>query len=271
MKQSLVSGLGGTCFSPNLSSYGHLAPPSVCRYLRALVLASLFLLFVHLAGPTASMAASSATPPTNTPSQTAPTTLTKPKVPKPAPASHLQPSKVKARGKQQGAAAKKNIVPHADTWAFSTQKPRPVDTIWTQGMAPQALKNASVIGLKNKAITTGLSAPAVPPVMPPRPQTPKQNLQNKSRGMQLRGDVDSINSSWHSSGLKHDLRIDQDMNRLETNIYGAYADIEAGEDLTLSAGPEFSHTRTQSATHGNSHTQTETGSLGLGFHLKWDF
>lgn len=145
-------------------------------------------------------------------------------------------------------------------------------------MAPQAMKQAAVAGLKNKALNNALKAPNVPSVTPPSANKSATSPLNdeKKRGtnlplgknMRLRGDMESVNSSWHNSSFKNDMRIDQDMLRNETNVYGAYADIEAADDLTLSAGPEFSHTRTQSTTQ---HTTTDNGALGLGVQLKWGF
>lgn len=174
--------------------------------------------------------------------------------------------------------SKINPAPHANTWAFSTNKPRPVDQIWTRGLAPQAIKQAAVAGLKNKALKSELKAPSVPEIKPPAPsksrannlETPPQLSESKGlpvgKAVHVRGD--SLSSSWHNSTLKNDMRIDQDVIRQETNVYGAYTDIEASEDLTLSAGPEFSHTRTQSTSQ---HSPVDTGSLGLGVQLKWGF
>lgn len=291
MQKSLFTGLGGAQPSPNLLPYGHFAPSAVCKpahhasYLRpscdthpafpALASFSFFvvtsivtlLLAFHLCTPPQAFAAQAQSTATSKSPNSKSTTVTK--------APLLAKQKLPAKAKTS---TPKSQAPHADAWAFGSKKPRPVDSIWTQGLAPQALKNAAVTSLKDKALKKGLNAPEVPPVLPPKAQAEKANrIRLKAnenplgKGMPLRGDFDSVSSSWHSSGLKNDLRIDQDMSRQETNIYGAYADLEAGEDFTLSAGPEFSHTRTQNATQNSSHSQSDSSSLGLGLHLKWDF
>lgn len=280
MQKSLVTSLGGARPSPNLVTYGHFTPSTVCKPTRHVscvrtaigtrptspTLAS-FPLLVVISIVALLFALHLCAPPQAFTAQTHSTKASK----SPPPAKQKLPAKSKK-------SAQKVQAPHADAWAFSSKKPRPVDSIWTQGLAPQALKNAAVTSLKDKALKKGLNAPEVPPVLPPKAQAEKANkIRLKAaenplgKGMPLRGDFDSVSSGWHSSGLKNDLRIDQDVNRQETNIYGAYADLEAGDDFTLSAGPEFSHTRTQNATQGNSHSQSDSSSLGLGLHLKWDF
>ncbi|MEG2171822.1 MAG: hypothetical protein RRY29_01020 [Desulfovibrionaceae bacterium] len=172
--------------------------------------------------------------------------------------------------------AKKSKTPHADVWAFSSQQPRPVDQIWTRGMAPQALKQAAVTGLKNKALKSEIKAPSVPTVTPPNtlPATGLGSQEKQLSGVllnknaRIHGDIESMSSSWHNSSFKNDKRIDQEITRQETNVYGAYADIEASEDLTVRAGPEISHTRTQNSTQ---HSNADSTSLGLGLQLKWGF
>lgn len=178
----------------------------------------------------------------------------------------------------QGSSKKVTPAPHADTWAFSSKNPRPVDQIWTRGIAPQAIKQAAVAGLKNKALKNGVKAPTVPEVKPPAsskgritnleapPQIPEGEGLLLGKNMRVRSDT--MSSSWHNSTLKNDMRIDQDVIRQETNVYGAYAEIESSEDFSLSAGPEFSHTRTQNSTQ---HAPADTGSLGLSMQLKWGF
>lgn len=173
---------------------------------------------------------------------------------------------------------KASPAPHADTWAFSSNTPRPVDQIWTRGMAAQALKQAAVAGQKNKAPKKGGKVSPVPELSPQNsaqnrasntespPHVPDQEGFVVGKNMRVRSD--SISSSWHNSSFKNDMRIDQDVIRQETNVYGAYADIESSEDFSLSAGPEFSHTRSQNS---NQHNPSDTGSLGLGMQMKWGF
>lgn len=168
--------------------------------------------------------------------------------------------------------------PHASAWAFSQgpREPSPADHIWTRGLAPKALREAAVVGLKNKALKSQVKAPPVPQVAPPSKnrvsniESPPQphSSEGLPLGKGLRVRSDSLNSSWHNSAVKNDMRIDQDTIRQETNVYGAYSDIEAGEDVTFSAGPEFTHTRTQNSTQ---HTPVDTGVLGVGMQLKWGF
>lgn len=178
----------------------------------------------------------------------------------------------------QSSSKKVTPAPHADTWAFSSKQPRPVDKIWTRGMAPQAIKQAAVAGLKNKALKNGVKAPSVPEIKPPAPtksritniEAPPQipDEEGLPLGKNMRVRSDTMSSSWHNSALKNDMRIDQDVIRQETSVYGAYAEIESSEDFSLSAGPEFSHTRSQGS---NQHNPADTGSLGLGMQLKWGF
>lgn len=212
-----------------------------------------------------------------------------------APKAGAQPASQEGKAAPQKSSKKpaktsSSVRPHlAGNWAFG-KKSVPVEQVWTQGMAPQALREAKMTGLKNKALKNSVKAPAVPPVTPPAkglikephafppqpvPLAERQQKTAKALGvplgenMRLRGEMDSTSSSWHNTNLKKAMRVDQDLTREETNVIGAYADIEAGEDLTFSAGPELSHTKSQSSTQGATHG-TETG-LGLGFHLKWDF
>lgn len=194
--------------------------------------------------------------------------------------SAQQQTKQQARQQASKKTIKKlpKVPPPASAWAFSQgpRPPNPADNIWKRGLAAKALKDAAVVGLKNKALKNQVKAPPVPEVAPPTkplatniespPLPPTSEGMPLGKGLRVRSD--SLNSSWHNTALKNDMRIDQDVIRQETNVYGAYSDIEAGEDVTFSAGPEFTHTRTQTSTQ---HSPSDSGTLGVGVQLKWDF
>lgn len=145
-----------------------------------------------------------------------------------------------SRGNQSGV--------HADSWVFGQSVDRNAP-IWSKGKTGKSFepKNKKP---KNKEIVDGERKSGI----------------RSSLGL----DVTDESAAWKVTPSQKNTRADELKLRENRHILGAYADVEAGDDLNIRVGPELI---LKDESHGeeSAYSNQPDSSLGLGMKFKYDF
>ena len=160
----------------------------------------------------------------------------------------------------------------ARSWHFSSGSSRTADPLWQRGLSHKMLgrkttPSRAVSGVpEGKGVDTQQSIDAALDVAAPS-DSPMHLPVGKN--MTVRGSVSNQVTAWRNP-ITEPVRIGQEVIMESKNVMGAYADINAGDDVTISAGPEYTMQAEQGMEQAGTH-HTEPNSLGVGVRLEWAF
>lgn len=157
-------------------------------------------------------------------------------------------------------------------WHFSSASSRTRDPLWRQGLSHKTLgrkttppRAASGVP-EGKGVDTQQSIDAA--LETAAPSGPSMHL-SVGKNMTVRGSVSNQVTAWRNP-ITEPVRIGQEVIIERKNVMGAYADIDAGDDVTISAGPEYTIQSEQGLEQAGAH-HNEPNSLGVGLRLEWAF
>ena len=157
--------------------------------------------------------------------------------------------------------ARKKKALHGNAWAFGQSDDRDA-AIWRQGMPVRSLHDRAVskAGVKKKAMNT---APGIDNAL-----NEAAGSKKKKSGLAL--SVDNETSTWRERLPTETARPDEILPLESRHVVRAFADLETGEDLSISVGPELILKDEQNRDHSASNSQPDSA-LGLGMQFKLDF
>lgn len=141
---------------------------------------------------------------------------------------------------------------HAPAWAFGQSESRN-DSIWQKGI------DGDVVSRKKKRDKTsaekkdGLESAT------------KENIRG-SLGISLKEET----SSWKTTPEARNIHPDENIYRDRKHIVRAFADVQAGDDFSISVGPELILKDEQPTEESATENQPDSA-LGLGMRFKYDF
>lgn len=157
-------------------------------------------------------------------------------------------------------------------WHFSSASSRAMDPLWRQGLSHKtlvrkAMPPRAVSGVpEGKGVDTQQSIDAALETASPSGSPMHLSV---GKNMTVRGAVSNQVTVWRNPITKP-VRIGQEVIIESKNVMGAYADIDAGDDVTISAGPEFTIQGEQGLEQSGAH-HNEPNSLGVALRLEWVF
>lgn len=157
--------------------------------------------------------------------------------------------------------ARKKKALHGNAWAFGQSDDRDA-AIWRQGTPVRSLHDRAVskAGVKKKAMNT---APGIDNAL-----NEAAGSKKKKSGLAL--SVENETSTWRERLPTETARPDEILPLESRHVVRAFADVEAGEDLSISVGPELILKDEQNRDHSASNSQPDSA-LGLGMQFKLDF
>lgn len=167
-----------------------------------------------------------------------------------------------AAGKRDKAAARKTQALHGSAWAFGQSEDRN-SAIWRQGTPAQNLHKRAVSGTGGgkKAMNT---APGIDNAL----NAASGSKKKPKNGLGL--SVENETSAWRERLPAEGARPDESLPLESRHVVRAFADVEAGDDLSISVGPELILKDEQNRDHSASNSQPDSA-LGLGMQFKLDF
>ncbi|WP_165175087.1 hypothetical protein [Desulfovibrio sp. ZJ369] len=172
---------------------------------------------------------------------------------------------VKAAGatpqRSSGKATRKKQGLHGRSWAFGHSSDRNA-AIWRDGVASQDLHDRAVSGaLEKKAVNTarGISSAL-------SGSAAQARKKKKPLGISMESEV----STWREPLPADGVRADEARPLESRHVVRAYADVTAGEDLSISVGPELI-LRDEQTRERNSNASQPESVLGMGMQFKMDF
>lgn len=173
------------------------------------------------------------------------------------------------QSKQAGVAAQRQGPPstangkkalHGEAWAFGQSSSRR-DAIWQQGVPPESLRKHAVrdAGKHAKAVDT---APGIDNALDTAAKAEKKK---SSLGVR----VDKESSSWREPLPMDATRPDESLPMESRHVVRAFADVEAGDDLSISLGPELILKDEYNERSVNNNQPDSV--LGMGMQFKLDF
>lgn len=151
----------------------------------------------------------------------------------------------------RGADAEQNGV-HAPAWAFGQSESRN-DRIWQKGI------DGDVVSRKKKRDKTGTEKKGG------LESATKENIRG-SLGISLKEET----SSWKTTPEARTIHPDENIYRDRKHIVRAFADVHAGDDFSISVGPELILKDEQPTEESATENQPDSA-LGLGMRFKYDF
>ena len=151
---------------------------------------------------------------------------------------------------------------HSSAWAFGQSGDRN-SAIWRQGTPVQNLHKRAVSGVGGgkKAMNT---APGIDNAL----NAADGNKKKAKNGLAL--SVENETSAWRKRLPAEGARPDESLPLESRHVVRAFADVEAGDDLSISVGPELILKDEQNRDHSASNSQPDSA-LGLGMQFKLDF
>ncbi len=171
---------------------------------------------------------------------------------------------VKAAGatsqRSSGKATRNKQGLHGRSWAFGHSSDRNA-AIWRDGVASEDLHDRAVSGaLEKKAVNTakGIS------------RALSGSTQARGKKNPLGISMESEVSTWREPLPADGARPDEVLPLESRHVVRAYADVTAGEDLSISVGPELI-LRDEQTRERNSNASQPESVLGMGMQFKMDF
>lgn len=151
---------------------------------------------------------------------------------------------------------------HGSAWAFGQSDDRDA-AIWRQGTPVRHLHERAVkdAGLKKKAMNT---TPGIDSALDEAAGKKKK----KKSGLGV--SVENETATWRERLPTESARPDESLPLESRHVVRAFADVDAGEDLSISVGPELILKDEQNRDHSANNSQPDSA-LGLGMQFKLDF
>ena len=166
---------------------------------------------------------------------------------------------VVAAGKGDKTPARKKKGLRGSAWAFGQSCDRD-SAIWRQGASVRNLQARAVGGKKAMNTTPGIDNAL---------SAASRNNNKKSRnGLGFR--VENEVSTWRERQPAERARPDECPPLEKRHVVRAFADVEAGDDLSISVGPELILKEEQNRERNAGNNQPDSA-LGLGMQFKFDF
>lgn len=171
----------------------------------------------------------------------------------------VKPSKA-APGSSAAKAARNKQGLHARSWAFGQSSDRNA-AIWREGVPSEDLHGRAVSGaLEKKAVNT---AKGIGSALSGSTQAKKKK---NPLGISMESEI----STWREPLPADGARPDEVLPLESRHVVRAYADVEAGDDLSISVGPELI-LRDEQTRERNSNANQPESVLGMGMQFKMDF
>lgn len=191
-----------------------------------------------------------------------------------APSPQEAPGGRAHKGKHPGAATRQFSGP-AQPWHFSSGSFRNSDALWQQGLSHTALARKAAPSRKpvsTAGIPEGRSMDtqqAIDAALEATGSVPAPLHMPVGKKMAVRGSVSNQVTAWRNP-VTEPVRVGQEVIMESKNVMGAYADIDAGDGVIISAGPEYIMPAEQVMEQAGSR-HNEPNCLGVGFQLQWAF
>ncbi len=160
----------------------------------------------------------------------------------------------------------------ARSWNFSSASSRTAYPLWRRGLSHKALAGKTTSSRvasgvpEGKGVDTQQSINAALDVAASSDSSMHLPV---GKNMTVRGAVSNQVTAWRNPVTKS-VRIGGEVIMESKNVMGAYAGINASDDVTISAGPEYIMQAEQGMEQVGAH-HTEPDSLGVGVRLEWGF
>lgn len=141
---------------------------------------------------------------------------------------------------------------HAPGWAFGQSESRN-DRIWQKGI------DGDVVSRKKKRDKAGTEKKGG------LESATKENIRG-SLGFSLKEET----SSWKTTPEARSIHPDENIYRDRKHVVRAFADVQAGDDFSISVGPELILKDEQPTEESATESQPDSA-LGLGMRFKYDF
>ncbi|MGE9984588.1 hypothetical protein [Desulfovibrio sp. SGI.169] len=161
-------------------------------------------------------------------------------------------------GRRDAAPAGKRKALHGPAWAFGQSGDRDA-ALWRDGMPVQRLHERAVGGKKAMNTASGIDNAL---------NAANENEKKPRGGLGI--SVENETSTWRERLPAEGARPDESLPLESRHVVRAFADVEAGDALSISVGPELIIRDEQNREHSASNSQPDSA-LGLGMQFKLDF
>lgn len=141
---------------------------------------------------------------------------------------------------------------HAPAWAFGQSESRN-DRIWQNGIDGDVVSRKKKTDKKGAEKKDGLA------------NATRENIRG-SLGFSLKEET----SSWKTTPKATSIHPDENIYRDRKHVVRAFADVHAGDDFSISVGPELILKDEQPTEESATENQPDSA-LGLGMRFKYDF